>query len=286
MYLKLILALAASVFFAFVSLSPSDLIASRSSAAPIAAEIDYDEITSLASAIPPGAPEPDPTDLVGRASSAAVAVETAYDRIIREIPPQSHPDALRYAFRAYFNYRATYPQDVRKPYLYFVDFGQDSHTPRGYVFDMNALTVVEGPFNVAHGRGSVSGDDTTPTRFLNRNGSNATSLGLYLAQETYAFNGKSGGRSYRSVGLRLQGVSGRFNDAARRRGIVVHGAPYVTDEEAGRSEGCPAMPPELAAYLIPQIADGGMVFLFSPNDERWLRSDPWAAIARPHIVGS
>ena len=46
-------------------------------------------------------------------------------------------------------------------------------------------------------------------------------LGLFVAEETYRFSGKSGGRSYRSVGLRMDGVSGGFNSAARRRGVAV-----------------------------------------------------------------
>ena len=98
---------------------------------------------------------------------------------------------------------------------------------------------------------------------------------MYVAQETYAFSGKSGGKSYRSVGLRLAGVSGKYNSRARARGVVVHGAPYVTASRAGRSEGCPAMEQRRAARLIPQIANGGLVFLFSPRDSEWLGSDPW-----------
>jgi hypothetical protein len=31
-----------------------------------------------------------------------------------------------------------------------------------------------------------------------------------------------------------------------------------------------------AKQLIPKIANGSLVFLFSPNDERWMREDPWA----------
>jgi hypothetical protein len=198
------------------------------------------------------------------------ALVTLGDRVER----QSHPDALRFAFEAYYNYRTEHPEDVRKPYLYFVDYGLDSRTPRGYVFDMDRHVVVEGPFHVAHGRGSDR-DGLIPTRFSNRRGSNATSLGLYLAEETYSFSGRSGGRSYRSIGLRLRGLSGEFNSAARERGIVVHGAPYVTDTGAGRSEGCPAMREELARELIPRIANGGVVFHFSPYDPSWMRSEPW-----------
>jgi len=197
-------------------------------------------------------------------------------RVLRSrVTRQSHPDALRYAFEAYFAYKAAHPEKVRKPYLYFVDYGLNSSTPRGYVFDMAALKVVDGPFTVAHGRGS-GGNDAVPTRFSNRNGSNSSSLGLFLAQETYAFSGKFGGRLYRSIGLRLTGLSGVFNNAARSRGVVVHGAPYVTRGKAGRSEGCPAIEPARARRLLPKIGNGGMVFLFSPRDKRWLSRDPWA----------
>ncbi|HEV7589535.1 MAG TPA: murein L,D-transpeptidase catalytic domain family protein [Longimicrobium sp.] len=197
-------------------------------------------------------------------------------RVLRgRVARQSHPDALRYAFEAYFNFKAAHPEKVRKPYLYFVDYGLDSNTPRGYVFDMSALKVVDGPFTVAHGRGS-GGNDAVPTRFSNSNGSNTSSLGLFLAQETYAFSGHTGGRLYRSIGLRLTGLSGVFNSAARKRGVVVHGAPYVTSGKAGRSEGCPAIEPARAWRLLPKIGNGGMVFLFSPLDSRWLTRDPWA----------
>ncbi len=112
-------------------------------------------------------------------------------------------------------------------------------------------------------------------RFTNIKESATSSLGLYLAQESYAFRGTSGGQRYGSVGLRFQGLSGRFNGAARARGIVVHGAPYVTSDQAGRSEGCPAMEESRARELIPRISNGGLVFLFSPNDAGWMREDPW-----------
>jgi hypothetical protein len=132
---------------------------------------------------------------------------------------------------------------------------------------------VEGPFTVAHGKGS-RGVEGVPTRFSNRPGSAATSLGLYLAGETYAFGGKSAGRYYRSLGLRLDGVSGDYNDNARVRGVVAHGAPYVTPTKAGRSEGCPAMEQARAHRLLPKLAHGGMVFLFAPERD-WMAEDPW-----------
>jgi hypothetical protein len=205
------------------------------------------------------------------ASRTASALEVLGPHVLR----QSDPAALRTAFQAYFNYQVANPDRVRKPYLYFVDYGLDARTPRGYVFDMNALAVVEGPFTVAHGRGSAPTSSGIPTRFSNRHGSNATSLGLYLAQETYSFSGRFSGRTYRSVGLRLAGLSGAYNSAARTRGVVVHGAPYVTAAVAGRSEGCPAMEQARARRLLPRIANGGMVFHFSPRDRGWMERDPW-----------
>lgn len=236
---------------------------------------------SLAFGHTPPSPAATPVSLSAAAitekpAPSAARVEAALDALAAHVTKQSHPDALRLAVRAFYRFRAAHPEQVRKPYLYFVDYGLPSRTPRGYLFDMDALTVVDGPFTVAHGRGSSGGGDGVPLRFMNKKDSAASSLGLYLAQETYAFRGKTGGRRYRSLGLRLRGVSGRFNSAARDRGVVVHGAPYVTADRAGRSEGCPAMQPSRAERLIPRIANGGLVFLFSPVDAGWMHEDPWA----------
>jgi hypothetical protein len=208
-------------------------------------------------------------------SGESASTDAALRALGSRVRKSSHPDALRTAFTAYYNYRDANPDAVTKPYLYYVDMGLDNRTARGYVFDMDQLTIVDGPFTVAHGRGSARTRDAIPSSFSNRPGSNATSLGLYLAQETYTFSGKSGGRRYTSVGLRMRGESGEFNSAARRRGIVAHGAPYVSAGHAGRSEGCPAMEMRRAQRLLPMIANGGVVFIYSPKDARWLDSDPW-----------
>jgi hypothetical protein len=34
------------------------------------------------------------------------------------------------------------------------------------------------------------------------------------------------------------------------------------------------MEPARARKLLPELANGGMVFLFAPN-EQWMNSDPW-----------
>ncbi|HYC53099.1 MAG TPA: murein L,D-transpeptidase catalytic domain family protein [Gemmatimonadaceae bacterium] len=238
----------------------------------------------------PGSDEPGPVlsaaaAILSGPSDASAAVPAPVDAAVMKhtrsaleafssiVRPLSHPKALETAFRSYFAFKAEHPDKVKKPLLYFVDYGKPSTEKRGYVFDMEAMTVVEGPFTVAHGRGSQERGGI-PTRFSNRPGSAATSLGLYVAQETYGFRGTAGGRRYSSIGLRLAGVSGDYNDNARRRGVVAHGAPYVTSSRAGRSEGCPAMEQERSRRLLPRLANGGMVFLFAPERE-WMTDDPW-----------
>jgi hypothetical protein len=245
---------------------PANALTGRSDSAAPAAVAEPAAAAAPAPAALPAPAAPDPVEEL---------VADAHEELSRYVRRMSHPDALRLALKAYYNYRAARPHRVRKPYLFFVDYGLDNRTPRGYVFDMERLRLVDGPFTVAHGVGSSSSRNGVPTRFSNRPGSKATSLGLYVAQETYTFHGRAGGRPYTSVGLRLDGESVGFNDAARRRRIVSHGAPYVTSRDAGRSEGCPAIEPHRARRLLPLLANGGVVFLFSPLDTRWLRQDPW-----------
>jgi L,D-transpeptidase-like protein len=229
--------------------------------------------TTVLAGTPPTA-KPDGT-LNGGLLEKSTAAVRAFAAAVR---PLSHPRALETAFRSYFAYEAAHPNEVKKPLLYFVDYGLPSTEPRGYIFDMRKMAVLEGPFTVAHGRGSSRTQYGVPSRFSNAPGSATTSLGLYLAENLYRFHGKAGGRSYSSIGLRLKGVSGNFNDKAMARGVVAHGAPYVTPAKAGRSEGCPAMEQERAQRLLPELADGALVFLFAPVEE-WMADDPWVAAA-------
>lgn len=212
-------------------------------------------------------------DSTERVSSLTALTRSALAAFTGMVRPLSRPEALESAFRSYFAFKAAHPEQVRKPLLYFVDYGLPNTAKRGYVFDMEKMSVVDGPFTVAAGRGSAERNGV-PTRFSNASGSHATSLGLYVAKAIYDFGGKSAGRHYSSLGLRLMGVSKGFNDKAFARGVVAHGAPYVTSSKAGRSQGCPAMEPDRAQRLLPKLAEGGMVFLFAP-DQNWMSSDPW-----------
>jgi hypothetical protein len=204
--------------------------------------------------------------VAGTTGTTAARIDSALRVFASVVGPLSHPKALETAFKSYFDYAASHTDEVKKPLLYFVDFGLPSTQPRGYIFDMSTMSLVEGPFTVAHGRGSSTSQYGVPTRFSNNPGSAMTSLGLYVAENLYGFHGHAGGVAYSSVGLRLKGVTAGYNDKAGARGVVAHGAPYVTPTKAGRSEGCPAMEPGRAQRVLPELANGAMVFLFAPDE--------------------
>src|SRR5688500_6189702 len=146
--------------------------------------------TPAGDAVTVSAPTPAPEPVAPVENNRTALVSGALEALAPRVTRSSHSDALRMAFNAYFSYRLENPDEVRNPYFYFVDYGLDNRTPRGYVFNMETLELVDGPFIVAHGRGSASGKNAVPMRFTNRPGSASTSLGLYVTQETYGFSGK------------------------------------------------------------------------------------------------
>jgi hypothetical protein len=148
---------------------------------------------------------------------------------------------------------------VNESIMAIIDFSQPSDHKRLYVLDMKNYKVL---FNtlVAHGRNSGK---EMARYFSNRSGSYKSSPGFYITQETYM-----GGKGY---SLKLTGIEKGINDRALRRGIVMHGADYVSQSfiEAqgfiGRSEGCPAVPTEEADEIIDAIKDGTCLFIYSPS---------------------
>lgn len=152
--------------------------------------------------------------------------------------------------------------------LTVIDYSKPSTAKRMWVFDLTAQTLLYEEL-VAHGRGS---GDNIATSFSNQDGSHQTSLGLFVAAEPYI--GQNG------YSLRLDGLERGVNDRARERAIVIHGAPYVSDELArsmgrlGRSWGCPAVREAVARGIIDRVKGGGLVFAYAEHDE-WLRSSPF-----------
>lgn len=152
--------------------------------------------------------------------------------------------------------------------LTVIDFSVPSTERRMFVYDLRSRELLFEE-HVSHGRNS---GHNVPTMFSNQPESFKSSIGLYRAAEGYF--GKHG------YSLRLDGLEKGFNDKARERAIVIHGAEYVNGETAkaqgrlGRSLGCPAVRPEIAADVIDTVKDGGLVFAYYPDPD-WLASSTY-----------
>lgn len=154
------------------------------------------------------------------------------------------------------------------PTLTVIDYSRPSSEKRLWVFDLKSRELIYEEL-VAHGQGSGAG---MATQFSNVHESHRTSLGLFKTDTTYV--GKNG------YSLRLDGLDQGFNDQARARAIVMHGAPYVSDGfvkangRLGRSHGCPAVSELVARQMIDRVKGGGLVFSYYP-DAGWLKSSKY-----------
>ena len=146
---------------------------------------------------------------------------------------------------------------IQRPTLAIGDLARPSEERRLWVVDLEKR--MSWRTRVTHG--SATGGRWA-TSFSNVPESHQTSLGLYRASERYT--GRHG------ASMRLDGLQ-ESNDRARGRAIVVHPADYAGDAwvaehgRAGRSWGCPAVPPEDSARLIDALADGGALWLGHPE---------------------
>ncbi|MBB2144273.1 hypothetical protein GM921_02135 [Pedobacter sp. LMG 31464] len=142
-----------------------------------------------------------------------------------------------------------------KSILTIADFDQSSTSKRFYIIDLDKKEILLNTW-VAHGERSGGNE---AKYFSNNNNSFSSSLGFYVTGEIYkGIHGKS---------LKLDGVDEGFNNNARNRSIVVHGASYVSREtinalgRLGRSQGCPAVAPEVANKVIATIEDKTVLFI-------------------------
>ena len=149
--------------------------------------------------------------------------------------------------------------------LTVIDYSKPSSEKRLWVFDLRSHDLLYEEL-VAHGQGS---GDNMANVFSNEPETHASSLGLFLTEDTYV--GKNG------YSLRLKGLDEGFNHHAGERAIVMHGAPYVSDDfvkkngRLGRSWGCPALREGVAREVIDRVRGNGIVFSYYPNQD-WLDS--------------
>nr|WP_313403178.1 murein L,D-transpeptidase catalytic domain family protein [Pseudomonas sp.] len=177
--------------------------------------------------------------------------------VLQGAAPQLEVRALREALQAL---RCASPGGADEAErLAIIDYSRSSLERRLWVFDLAQGRLLQREF-VAHGRQS---GDLFAERFSNLPGSHQSSLGLFRGAESYS------GRHGHS--LRLDGLEPGFNDKARARALVIHGADYVAPGWAeqhgrmGRSLGCPAVQQEVIRLLVDQLEDGQYLFAWHPQ---------------------
>ncbi|MBO9671836.1 MAG: murein L,D-transpeptidase catalytic domain family protein [Sphingobacteriaceae bacterium] len=197
----------------------------------------------------------------------AIAADSLYNRYILNVYRQVRLDSaglseqvFEKALTGFYNMKYSGLLHA-KSILTIADFDQESCKKRLYIIDLASKKLLMNTW-VAHGQNS-GGDK--PSSFSNNINSNQSSLGFYLTGEIY--NGKHG-RS-----LKLDGMDQGFNNNARERSIVVHGASYVSQEtinqlgRLGRSQGCPAVSAKLADQVINNISDRTVLFINNSDQQ-------------------
>lgn len=182
-----------------------------------------------------------------------------YDSLKLDISGLSEK-AFNYAYKGY-EYLKLKGKIGNENILSIVDFSKPSSQKRLFVIDIKNFKILFNTY-VAHGQGSGA---AMATSFSNIPESYQSSLGFYTTSDTYI--GKNG------YSMHLEGMERGINDKANERAIVMHGAPYVSENFIhnqgflGRSWGCPAVPEKLNKPIIEKIKNGTCLFIFSKNEK-------------------
>lgn len=147
--------------------------------------------------------------------------------------------------------------------LTIIDFSKSSRENRLFVVDLKKQELIFKSV-VAHGRNT---GEEFASSFSNAMNSHKSSLGFYVTGGTYM--GSNG------FSMQLNGVEKGFNDKAKERAIVMHGADYASEQVIrqkgylGRSYGCPALPRAINKKVIETIKEGNCMFIYYP-DQKYL----------------
>ncbi len=167
-------------------------------------------------------------------------------------------EAFNIALKGYYTLLSN-NQLANKKYLTIVDMSSSSSLERFYVIDMETQQLLYKSL-VAHGRNT---GEEYAYNFSNKHSSYQTSLGFYVTAETY--NGKRG------FSMKLDGLE-YSNNNARDRGVIIHGADYVSERfikengRLGRSLGCPALPLDSFVEVVEMLKEGSCLFVYYPQN--------------------
>lgn len=168
-------------------------------------------------------------------------------------------NVFKFAVSGYYNLVSQNKIQANRQKLAVADFRKPSQEKRLYVVDLATHRLLHHTW-VAHGRNSGL---VYAQKFSNEPSSLQSSLGFYKTDNTY-----SGQHGY---SLYLDGMESGFNDQARPRAIVMHGADYITPDyiaqhgRAGRSWGCPSIPFGEHTAIIDNLKSGNCLFIYSDD---------------------
>ncbi|RYD71762.1 MAG: murein L,D-transpeptidase catalytic domain family protein [Sphingobacteriales bacterium] len=207
----------------------------------------------------------------GPETAVNVPVSTSFTQYISNIYKDINLEAagldsalFAKAFTGYYNLKTQGELSGKKNILSVIDFRKNSTEKRLWVIDLDTKKIMYHSL-VAHGRNT---GENTAQKFSNIPESNMSSLGFYVTGETYI--GKHG------LSLFIDGKENGFNNNARERAVVIHGADYVNETFAknvgriGRSLGCPALPQNIAPEVINDISGKTCLFIYG-NDKNYER---------------
>ena len=189
-----------------------------------------------------------------------------FENFAKEVYDQAQLEAAGLDFHVFksgvtgfYNLMKTGDIMPHKNIISIVDFRKPSFEKRMYVVDLKQKNLLKQTF-VAHGKNTGL---IYATNFSNSTNSHQSSLGFYKTDNSY--HGDFG------YSLRLDGMERDFNDKARSRAIVIHGADYVGQSfvnrygRCGRSYGCPAVPLEDTYNIINTIKGGNCLFIYKDD---------------------
>ncbi|MGY3052135.1 hypothetical protein ACVWYG_000322 [Pedobacter sp. UYEF25] len=203
----------------------------------------------------------------GNEFAGIISADSLYNSFTLEIFREAHLDSaglnplvFQKAITGFYNLQFD-GLSANSNILTIIDFDKESCTKRLFLIDVVHRKLLLNTW-VAHGKNS--GEDK-PDHFSNLLNSNESSIGFYITGEVYF--GKHG-RS-----MRLDGLDSGFNDNARNRDIVLHGADYVSQDcidelgRLGKSLGCPAVARALSDAIINATLNRSVLFINHSQDD-------------------
>lgn len=213
----------------------------------------------------PSAPTPAPTiNTENNTLNSASSLNMIYDSLKLNLKGLSE-NAFASAVKG-FQYLKAKGRIINDNVITIADFTKPSCEKRLFVIDLKNCKILFNTY-VAHGQNSGK---MFANQFSNRPESFQSSLGFYKTSDTYI--GKNG------YSMHLEGLEQGINDLADERAIVMHGAPYVSEQWIrntgclGRSWGCPAVPENLNRPIIEKIKNGSCLFIYGKDNKYLNRS--------------